>query len=177
LSLADGTPPSIPKREQQIYNADLSQLDTSIENLAAQRQQQQATVNRLTGAIAAHRLLIATPAERVAMRSNLANSAAGSKAGVIDAIETQQKEESDLAEQIGQLEEARAAFAVATSEGNKTVRAFIADNVGKEGEASRQVDQLEQQLVKAGTWRGSMTIKSPIDGIVQTSGSRQLPRW
>ncbi|TQX84260.1 MULTISPECIES: HlyD family efflux transporter periplasmic adaptor subunit [Rhizobium] len=39
----------------------------------------------------------------------------------------------------------------------------------KEGDASRQVDQLEQQLVKAETRREAMTIKSPIDGVVQTS--------
>lgn len=47
--------------------------------------------------------------------------------------------------------------------------AFIADNVEREGEASRQADQLQQQFIKAGNRRGSMTIKSPIDGIVQTS--------
>ncbi|MGA1802214.1 HlyD family type I secretion periplasmic adaptor subunit [Rhizobium sp. HT1-10] len=169
LPFADGTPVTIRNREQLIYAADLSQLDTSLDNLAAQRQQQQATINRLTGAIAAHRLLIATLAERVAMRSSLMTSAAGSRAGLIDAMEGQQKEESDLAEQLGQLEEARAAFVVATTEGNKTLRAFIADNVVKEGDASRQVDQLEQQLVKAEARREAMTIKSPIDGVVQTS--------
>jgi hemolysin D len=169
LPFAEGTPETVRRREQQIYAADLSQLNASLDNLAAQRQQHQATINRLDGAIAAHRILIATLAERVVMRSTLLTIEAGSKAGVLDATETQQKEESDLAEQIGQLEEAKAAFVVATSEGEKTFNAFIADNVEREGEASRQVDQLRQQLVKAGNRRRSMTITSPIDGTVQTS--------
>jgi hemolysin D len=169
LAFDDDVSNAVRSREQRIFTADLSQLDTSLENVAAQRRQQQAAVNRLTGAIAAHRTLIATLADRVTMRSSLINSAAGSRSGLIDAREVQQKEESDLAEQIGELEEARAAFATQTSEGNKTLQAFIADNVEREGEAARQAEQSRQQLVKAASRRQSMTIRSPIDGVVQNS--------
>lgn len=54
----------------------------------------------------------------------------------------------ELAEDVGQLAEAKAALIVATSEGEKTVEAFVADNVEKQGDASRQADALEQQLPK-----------------------------
>jgi hemolysin D len=88
---------------------------------------------------------------------------------VIDALQAQQSEEADLAEQVGQLSEARAAFSVATSEGRKALQTFIADNAGKQGDAARQADELEKQIVKARKRRESMTITTPIDGIVTAS--------
>lgn len=88
---------------------------------------------------------------------------------MIDALETSQKEEATLAEETGQLEEAKASLAVTSSDGEKTVRTFVADNVQKAGDASRQADELERQLVKARKRRESMTITTPIDGTVQSS--------
>ncbi|MFS8110943.1 HlyD family type I secretion periplasmic adaptor subunit [Rhizobium jaguaris] len=169
LSFPADTPENIRAREQMIFTADLAQLDANLDNLAAQRSQQRATMERLSAKIDAHERLIATLAERVAMRSTLVDQAAGSKSGVIDALEIQQKEETDLAEEVGQLAEAKAALAVATSEGEKALHAFIADNAEKLGDAAKQADELEKQLVKAQSRRESMTIASPIDGIVTAS--------
>jgi hemolysin D len=169
LAFADDTPSSIRDREQSIYKADLSQLASSLTNLAAQHTQQQATIGRLQQTIAAQQRLVDTLNERVAIRSTLVDQEAGSKAGVIDAKETSEKEEATLAEETGQLEEAKASLAVTTSDGEKTVRTFVAENVQKAGDASRQADELERQLVKARKRRESMTIASPIDGTVQSS--------
>jgi hemolysin D len=165
----ENVPDRIKERERMIFMADLSQLSSNLDNLSAQRDQQQATVARLGARIDAHKTLIATLKDRVDMRSSLVSQSAGSRSGVIDALEEQQKEETDLAEEIGQLAEAKAAFAVATSEGEKTVRAFIADYAGKQGDAAKQADQLEQQVIKARTRRQSMVIVSPIDGVVEAS--------
>ena len=169
LAFADDTPFSIREREQSIYQADLSQLAASLGNLAAQHIQQQATVARLEQTIIAQKRLVDTLNERVAIRSTLVDQEAGSKAGVIDALETSQKEEATLAEETGQLEEAKASLSVTTSDGEKTVRTFVADNVQKAGDASRQADELERQLVKARKRRESMTITTPIDGTIQSS--------
>jgi hemolysin D len=160
---------NVRERERMIFTADLSQLASNLDNLSAQRDQQQATIERLGARIEAHRTLIATLKDRVDMRSGLVVQEAGSRSAVIDALEEQQKEETDLAEEIGQLGEAKAAFAVATSEGEKTIRAFIADYAGKQGDASKQADELEKQVVKARARRESMVITSPIDGIVEAS--------
>jgi hemolysin D len=169
LDLASDIPPSIREREQSSFKADLSQLAASLTNIAAQHQQAQATVARLQQTMAAQQRLVDTLNERVAIRATLVGQDAGSKAGVIDAKETSQKEEATLAEETGQLEEAKASLAVTSSDGEKTLRTFIADNVEKAGEASRQADELERQLVKARERRQSMTIVSPIDGTVQSS--------
>ncbi|NTI78409.1 HlyD family type I secretion periplasmic adaptor subunit [Rhizobium rhizogenes] len=169
LAFADGTPVSIRDREQSIYRADLSQLASSLTNLAAQHTQQQATVARLQQTMTAQKRLVDTLNERVAIRSTLVDQAAGSKSGVIDAQETSQKEEATLAEETGQLEEAKASLSVTSSDGEKTVQTFVADNVQKAGDASRQADELDRQLVKARNRREAMTIATPIDGTVQSS--------
>jgi hemolysin D len=169
LPFPGDTPGNIAAREQMIFSADLAALNANLNNLAAQRFQQQATIERLSATVSARKTLIATLARRVTMRSSLVDQDAGSRSGVIDALETQQKEETDLAEQVGQLSEARAALTVATSEGEKVLQAFIADNAGKQGDASKQADELEKQLVKARKRRQSMTITSPIDGVITAS--------
>ena len=169
LAFADGTPVSIRDREQSIYRADLSQLASSLINLAAQHTQQQATVVRLQQTMVAQKRLLDTLNQRVAIRSTLVDQAAGSKSGVIDARETSQKEEATLAEETGQLEEAKASLSVTSSDGEKTVQTFVADNVQKAGDASRQADELDRQLVKARNRREAMTIATPIDGTVQSS--------
>ncbi|MGY5775164.1 HlyD family type I secretion periplasmic adaptor subunit [Rhizobium sp. LEGMi135b] len=169
LSFDAQTPVNVQTRERTILTADLSSLSANLDNLTAQRSQSQATIERLGATIDARKTLIATLAQRVTMRSSLVDQAAGSKSNVIDALQSQQSEETDLAEQVGQLSEARAALAVATSEGRKAVQTFIADNAVRQGDASRQADELEKQLIKASKRRQSMTIASPIDGIVTAS--------
>lgn len=57
----------------------------------------------------------------------------------------------------------------ATSEGQKAIQTFIADNAVKLGDASKQVDEFEKQLIKASKRRQSMKIANPIDGVVTAS--------
>ncbi|WFU04666.1 HlyD family type I secretion periplasmic adaptor subunit (plasmid) [Rhizobium sp. CB3171] len=169
LAFASDAPASISEREQSIFRADLSQLAANLINIGAQRAQAQATVARLRQTIVAQQTLVDTLNERVAIRASLVDQEAGSKAGLIDAKEVSQKEEATLAEETGQLEEAKASLAVTTSDAQKTLHSFIADNVEKAGAASRQADELERQLIKARKRRESMTITTPIDGTIQSS--------
>lgn len=165
----DDIPEAIRLREQLVYKADTSQLRSSLENLDAQRQQRQSEINGLIETIAAQTALVTTLTERVSMRSELIASEAGSRAQVIDAMQSQQEAAATLATQTGQLAQAHAAFNVATSEAAKLVDGFLADNVEKLSEAARRVDELEQQVIKAEKRRSAMTITSPVDGIVQAS--------
>ncbi len=169
IAFADDVSDAIRRREQLIYRADVAQLRSSLDNLEAQRLQRQSEIDGLTETIAAQKALVATLAERVAMRTELIPSAAGSRAQVIDALQSQQEAEANLVTQTGQLAAARAALNVATSEATKMADSFVADNVQKQSEASRRVDELEQQLIKASKRRSSMIMRSPIDGTVQAS--------
>ncbi|MGN8019788.1 HlyD family type I secretion periplasmic adaptor subunit [Phyllobacterium sp. 22229] len=169
LAFPDGISEPIRRREQLIYRADTSQLHSSLANLDATRRQRQTEIDSLTRTIAAQTALVKTLTERVSMRTELIPTAAGSRAQVIDALQSQQEAEASLVTQTGQLAAARAALEVAVSEAAKLVGSFLSDNVQKQSEAARRVDELEQQLIKASKRRSSMTILSPIDGTVQAS--------
>ncbi|RCW80580.1 HlyD family type I secretion periplasmic adaptor subunit [Phyllobacterium bourgognense] len=169
LAFPQDIPGDIAAREQLVYNADLSQLDASLDNLDAQRQQRQAEVEGLDETIAAQQKLVTTLTERVAMRSELIASQAGSRAQVIDALQQLQEAQATLASQTGQLATARTALNVAASESAKLVHTFVADTTEKQAAAARQVDELTQQVVKSNNQMQSMTILSPVDGIVQAS--------
>lgn len=169
LSLPETIADNVREREAGIYKADLMQLDAALRNIAAQRIQQQATIDRLDRTIAAQTALVATLSERVKIHDALIDRSAGTRAALIDATQTQQEEIAVLTAEMGQLAEAKASLAVATSDSEKTLATFIADNIGRQGEASRRADGLKQQLVKASKRRQSMTILSPIDGTVQAS--------
>lgn len=169
LPLPADIPDYIKLREQKTYRADLTQLGSSLDNLNAQRMQRQAEIDSLTNAVAAQKALVSTLTERVTMRSSLAQSKTGSRAHVIDALQQQQEASTTLTTQIGQLSAARAALNATTIEAAKMIDSVIADNAARQSEAARRVDELEQQVIKAEKHRKSMTIRSPIDGIVQIS--------
>lgn len=166
-------PPEIPEdianRERLVYEADVSQLGSSLDNLNAQRLQRQAEIDSLTKTIAAQDVLVQTLDERVIMRTRLIPTEAGSRAQVIDALQQLQEAQANLANRNGQLATARAALSVTISEAEKLVHDSLADNIEKQSAAERQVDELTQQVIKAGKRRQSMTIASPVDGIVQAS--------
>ncbi len=162
-------PDLIQARERSVYNADLTQLNSALDNLDATAKQRQAEIDSLTNAIKAQKELLATLTERVTMRTTLIATEAGSRAQVLDALQQQQEASTSLTNQIGQLASAQAALNVVLSEAVKLVDSFIADNATKQSEASRHVDEMGQQLIKAEKRRMSMRIASPIDGTVQMS--------
>jgi hemolysin D len=162
-------PDNIATREQLNYDADLSQLASSLDNLDAQSAQRRAEIRSLDETIAAQGNLAKTLAERVSMRSELIASQAGSRAQVIDALQQLQEAQATLASQNGQRETARTALNVAVSESAKVIHTFVADNIEKMSAAERQVDELTQQTIKLKKRRQSMSIASPVAGVVQAS--------
>ncbi|TCQ73822.1 hemolysin D [Ochrobactrum sp. BH3] len=156
-------------REQKVLSADLNELASALMSYGAQRRQRQAEIDSLTQTISAQSELVKTLHERVAMRSALIRSSAGSRALVIDALQQQQEATATLTSQKGQRGAAKAALEVATTEGFKLVHTTIADNATKLSEAERHVDELQQQYIKAHKRRQSMKIISPIAGTVQLS--------
>ena len=100
------------------------------------------------------------------MRKGLLARGSTPRAAVIDALETLQTQQTQLATQKGQLLEARAAQEVLAQDRQKTIDTFIADNGQKLSEAERQIDDLEQKFAKAHVKTGHMTLASPISGTV-----------
>ena len=166
IAWTEDIPAANRTREEQVLSGDLAQLASALASLDAQAQQKEVARDRMNATILAQEDLIATLKERVDMRSTLANSGSGSKAALIDAMETMKYQQTVLQTQKGQRDDAMATLNVLTRERQKIIDAFTADNSQKLAEAQRQADDFEQKLAKARLKSGRMTLSSPIDGVV-----------
>ncbi|OWV69409.1 secretion protein HylD [Rhizobium sp. R634] len=169
IAWAPDVPDSLRKREAAILIGDLGQLDGSLRSLQSQIRQREVERDHLEETIGEQASLVETLQQRVSMRNTLVEQNAGPAAGVIDATETLKTQRTQLSVQKGQLADAIAGIDVLNSEIEKTRRAFISEQTEKLGDAERQAEDLEQRLAKTRSELGQMTIRSPIDGIVQAS--------
>lgn len=169
IAFAEQTSEEIAERERQVYAAELAKLSGTIANLRAQYRKGRAQIDRLTGTISAQQVFVSTLAQRVSMRSKLVDAEAGSKAAMIDAQETLQEAERDLASQRGEYKEAETALDVVKSDAVSQISLFLAENAQRLAEALREADQVTQELAKAERKLAAMTIRSPEAGVVQAS--------
>ena len=165
----DGASPPLREREDAVLAADLGQLSAQLASIEAQRQQKQAERDQLVKTIETQKRLIATLQERVDMRTTLVNEHAGAKSAVIDATETLQYQQTQLAIQQGQMVSDETGIAVVARDAEKTLQSFVSDNAQKLAEAERQAEDLDQKLAKARAKADYMTLRAPIDGVVQAS--------
>ncbi len=159
-------PADVRFREEAILAGDLGKLGATIEALRAQIEQKQRERQRLVKTVRAVGDLVATLQTRVDMRSSLNQSGSGSKADLIDALETLQEQQASLVSTRGQLAESDAAVGVLERDIEDAFRTFIADNLQKLSEAERRVDSDRQALEKARARQARTVLKSPIDGTV-----------
>jgi len=160
------TPLSIRQRESQVMAGDLSQIGDAVASYDAQIRQKQIESDRLNGTIATQEKLIATLKERVDMRASLVKSGSGAKSALIDAEETMEYHETQLATSKGQHDASVANLDVLARDRDKIFSNFIAENGQKLAEAQRQADDWSEKLVKAKLKSERMKLTSPIDGIV-----------
>jgi hemolysin D len=161
------TPADIVQRESRVLAGDLSQLAGVVASLNAQAKQKAAARERMKATIAAQETLLATSKQRVDMRAELLARGAGSKASVIDAEEVYQTQQTNLATEMGELGEVEAAALIAQRDLDKTYSDFMADNAQKLADVERKIDEGAKKLDKARIRTDYMTLKSPIDGVVQ----------
>jgi hemolysin D len=162
-------PTEIKEREQGVLNADVAQLSSAIQSLQAQRSLKKAEYDGLTATITAQKQLIETQDQRVTMRNELVDRAAGSKANLIDALETMQFQQTSLTQQEGQRAQAEAGMTMAEKDIQKTIETFISDNSQKLADAERQADEARERLAKAEAELNHMRLEAPISGVVQGS--------
>jgi hemolysin D len=162
-------PLSIRLREERVLVSDLGQLNAQVASLNAQANQKRAERERLQSTIVAQKQLVATQQERVQMRSSLVERSAGSRADLLNAVETMQYQQTALAQQIGQLAEAEANLAVIARDTEKAYETFISENAQKLAEAERQADDVGQKLAKSAAKLDHMTLRAPLSGTIQAS--------
>jgi hemolysin D len=159
-------PDFIKTREAHALASDLAQLDADAASLKAQRDQKSRERERYAVSADALRTLIGTLQERVNARAILSANGSGSKADLINALETLQTQQAALATTAGQMAESEAAVEVANRSIESSYRSFANTNEQKLVEAERQVDLLRQRLAKARVHQQSLILTSPIEGTV-----------
>jgi membrane fusion protein, hemolysin D len=158
---------SIRVREINVMNAELAQLTTTREGLIAQIDEREATKRRLAMSIAARRELIKSLRERVDMRSELFSKSAGTRAAMLDALQTLQTEETNLAFDNGQLIESEASIRTLRRKVEQTSAEFVADQTDKLNEAEQRRDRAVEDKVKAAAKNDRTRLAAPISGTLQ----------
>jgi hemolysin D len=161
-------PSSIREREQAVLIGDLKELSATLENLAAQRNEKQATVKQLEASIAAENYLQETLDERVILRQTLVDKQVGTRTTLLDAIQSVRQAQAQLAGDIGKRDGAIAAVSSLDSEQNRTVETFLSDNTRKAAEALRLAEEKNADRDKARVRLDRLTLTAPVDGIVQS---------
>jgi hemolysin D len=160
-------PQTTRQREESVLTADLIQLSAQVSAIDAQADVKRSEQQRLTSTIEAQTTLVATLQKRVDMRAGLVPSGAGSKASVFDSQEVLQRETAILVGEKGQLGETKSAIKSLAAERQKQIQSFLAENVQKRAEASKQRDDYSERLIKVRNRLKHMTLYSPADGTVQ----------
>ncbi len=103
------------------------------------------------------------------MRTKLLEQQAGARAAVIDATETLQYQQTQLAMQEGQLASASTGLEVIARDSEKAVETFLSDDAQKLSDVERRAEDDRQRLAKAEAAADHMTLRAPISGRVQSS--------
>ena len=132
---------SLRAREQGVLAADLGQLAATVASFDAQKRQKAAERDMLTHTIGTQKNLVATLQERVDMRTKLVESQSGARSAVIDATETLQYQQTQLAMQQAQLASAATGLDVIARDSEKAMQSFLSDQAQKLDTAERQAEE------------------------------------
>jgi hemolysin D len=165
----DDVSSALRQREDRVLAADLGQLAAALASFDAQRAQKSAERDMLMQTIATQKRLVATLQERVDMRTRLVEAQAGARAAVIDATETLQYQQTQLAMQQGQLASISTGLEVIARDSEKAIQSFLSDDAQKLSDAERRVEDAGQRLAKAEATVDHLTLRAPITGRVQSS--------
>ena len=160
-------PENLRRRSETILKADLALLRDTLISIDSQMAQKKAGQERIALNQAAQKVLVKTLDERVEMWRTLTRGKVGSKTGLFDAEEAQQRALASLADGAGELIEIEAALRELETERAKVVSSFIADNETKLEDAERRADTARQNAAKANDILARTRIRSPVDGVVQ----------
>lgn len=157
----------VRQREQELLQAEVTQVRSTVEGFKTQIVEREATKKRLQGSIAARGKALGLSKERVGMRDEIRTRGAGSRALVLDAeLQYENIAITDASER-GQLAETDAGIKSLEARAAQAVDQFIAEQTQKGSEADRRRDRLEQEIVKARSKRDRQQLRAPSGGLVQ----------
>ena len=162
-----GVSQDVRRREDELLAAELSQLRSIIDGVAAQIAEKQATKKRLAASIDARKKVLGLSKERVGMREEIRTRGAGSRALIIEAELQYENFVTTDASERGQLAETDAAIVSLEKRLRQAQDQFVAEQAQKGSEADRKKDRLEQEIIKARSKKERTQLRAPSAGVVQ----------
>jgi hemolysin D len=164
-------PPDIPEavrlREDGALLGDLKEQASTIASLQAQKREKEAAVTQLDDTIAAEQRLIETLQERVELKQELIDGGVGTKTALLDAVQGLRQTQTQLTSDIGKRAEAAAAVKSLDAKLYETVTNFVSSQTRDLVKARRLADEKTAARLKANVRIDRMTLRSPVDGVVQ----------
>jgi hemolysin D len=164
----DDIPATAQSREENVLHGDLQEQSAKLASLAAQKVEKEAAVKQLNDSIDAENKLMVTLKDRVALRQALIDKDVGTKTLLYDAIQSQQQQEAQLAGDVGKRDQALAAVKSVDSQLTETTTNFVSDQTRQMATARRLADEKAADRVKAKVRIDRMTMRAPVDGVVQS---------
>lgn len=160
-------PANVVRREMEALRGEFGIVAASVAALKAQKQEAEAKELRYRTVSAAYKSLVDILAEKAGMSEALLPSAAGSRGAVLTAREAKARADADLAESSAALREAQAALKNLDEQERQTIASFIAQQSVGIQSAEREIEQLDQEIIKRRNRLAHLALRAPIDGTVQ----------
>lgn len=160
-------PDGVVEREMAALRGEYMTVAASVAALNAQRQEVEAKKLRFETVTAAEKRLVEILSEKASMSEALLSSAAGSKVAVLTAKEAKARADADLAESSAGLRETQAALLNIEEQQRQTVASFIAQQSLGVQSAEREIEQLDQEIIKQRNRLAHLALRAPIRGTVQ----------
>lgn len=169
-------PQAVTDRELAAFHADVGTIQAMLASIAAQKRESEARLARFRSVAEAHRNLIGILDEKSQMLEGLIQTGSASKGALLNAQEATARAQSDLTENESQMHEVRANLDNLIELDRQTRSNFRSEQSQSIQAAERQVEQLDQEIVKYSARLEQRTLRAPIAGTVQqlaTTGSGQ----
>lgn len=163
--------PSVPeeviRRETDALRSDLQAFSANLAVLQGELEAAQASRDRIAKVTVVKRRLHAILAERVSMQEALQGSTAGSRADLLSAQDQLMRVEFDLADTEAQGTEVEALLRNIEKKKAQTVAAFLSEQTKGIQVAERQIEQLDQEIIRQEDRKRHLTLRAPVTGTIQ----------
>ncbi|KPF41396.1 HlyD family type I secretion periplasmic adaptor subunit [Rhizobium sp. AAP43] len=170
-------PTTVASRELAAFNADAGTIHAALASISAQKREAEARIQRFRSVAEAQRNLIRILNEKSEMLVGLVAQGSASKGALLNAQEATARAQSDLAENESQMHEVRANLENFSELDRQTRSNFRSEQFQGIQAAERQIEQLDQEIVKFTARLSERTLRAPIAGTIQqlaTTGAGQF---
>lgn len=161
-------------REQGVLAKDVDDLRSQLVSIDQQIAQKSINVTSVASTVSAQQDLDDTLNSLAEMRQTLVGQQSGSKADWLSALEQLKAQEVILSADLKEEADDKAAIDVLKSQAAKTWAEFLSDYTQKLSAAQEHADELSHKVDLAAAGLDDLTLRSPIDGIVEASSLTTL---